>query len=155
MAAVASIIAFVGMFWLLSFFAASILCSPALFQRLPRRHRVRLPTSDEARAMRQARTTQQVSSKAPRNSVWLYLLVPIYVPMMIALFAMVLLPAFAAMWCCAVCMNFRYFRIATCRVLRRRIAMQSFLLSYPIGLALFVRRMISPKREAARNIRRR
>ena len=149
MVAVGSILAFVAMFWLLSFVAALLLCSPVLLERLPRRHRVRLPTSDEVRAMQQARVTQHVDSKPPRGSVWLYLLYPILAPMMIVLFVLVLVPAFAAMWFCAVCMNFRYFRRATYRVLRRRSAMQSFFLSYPIGLAIYVQKIVSPKREVA------
>src|SRR4051812_36040693 len=103
MVAVGSIFAFVAMFWLLSFVAALLLCSPVLLKRLPRRHRLRLPTADEARAMQQARATQHVDSKPPRPSVWLYLLYPVLAPTMIVLFVLVLVPAFAAMWFSAVC----------------------------------------------------
>ena len=155
MVAVGSILAFVAMFWLLSFVAALLLCSPVLLEPIPRRHRVRLPTSDEVRAMQQARVRRHVESKPPPAAFWLYLLYPILAPMMIVLFVLVLVPAFAAMWFSAVCMNFRYFRRATYRALRRRRAVLSFFLSYPIGVALFVQKIISPKREVAQQFDRR
>jgi len=136
-------LAFVGMSWLLSFLAASLLCSPALLKRLPRRHRFRLPSSDEARTIQEARTTKQVESEPRRCSVWLYLLLPIVAPMMIALLVLVLLPAFAAMGLCAVCMNYRYCRQAAYRSLRRRHAILSLCRSYPIGLAVFIRKLVS------------
>ena len=144
MATFGSILAFVGMFWLLSFIAASLLCSPALFTQLPRRHRLRLPTADEARVMQQARVAKGGDSKAPRDSAWMYLLLPIFAPMMLVLFVLVLVPAFIAMWLSVVCVNYRYCRRAVYRALRRRHAILSFWWSYPIGLAVFIRKIVGP-----------
>jgi len=127
--------AFVGMFWLLAFIAALLLSSPILFDKLPRRHRFRLPTADELPRRHQAK------SEAPRESRWFLLLLPILVPLMIALLVLVLIPAFAAMWLCVICQNYRYCRRTTYRALRRRHAALASCLSYPTAFAVFVRKI--------------
>ncbi len=125
----------VGMFWLLSFVAALLLCSPALFKRLPRRRRLRLTRGNEVSFPLAGSTQSQ------RSSIWQYLLLPIFGPFMLALLVLVLIPAFAAMWLSVVCVNFRYCRRATYRALRQRRAVLPSCRSYPTALAVFARKI--------------
>ena len=130
-------LAFVGMFWLFAFIAALLLCAPVLFKRLPRRYRLRLPTADEIRA------NPRIESKPPRDSKWRYLLLPIVGPFMLALFVLVLIPAFVAMWLCEVAMNYRYIRRTTYRALRRKQATLALCRSYPTGFAVFLKKIVA------------
>jgi hypothetical protein len=130
-------LAFVGMFWLLAFIAAMLLCAPILFKRLPRRYRLRLPNADEIRA------SPPVESKPPRVSNWRYLLLPIVGPFMLALVVLVLFSAFAAMGLCALAMNYRYCRRMTYRALKRRHAVLAYCRSYPTGFAVFVKKIVA------------
>src|SRR5262245_47494222 len=127
------VLAFVGMFWLLSFVAAMLLCSPALFNQLPRRHRARKSTQSEARS------APQGEPKHLHSSNWRYFLIPVVAPIMLALLVLVLIPAFVAMWLGVVCVNFRYCRRAAYRALRRRGAVLASCRSYPSAFAVFFR----------------
>jgi hypothetical protein len=66
MVAFLTMLAYLGGFGLISFAAALLLCSPVLFQQLPRRERMRLPPLAEASASNEARESQPVEPKAGR-----------------------------------------------------------------------------------------
>jgi hypothetical protein len=130
---------FVTMFWLCSFVAATLLCSPVLFKPLPRRTRLALPfRGDDHTEM--PRPVDRTSARSHFNK-WLYPLLPVFWVFMLVLTVLVIVPAIAAMCFCAVCMNFRYCRRATYRALRQQQAIFPFSRSYPVGLAILVRRI--------------
>jgi hypothetical protein len=128
---------FVLMFCSMAFIAALLLSCGQLFCKLPRRRRLRLPTAAEL----EQRAVPTAKIEKPKINVALRLLTAPLALIMFPLFLLVLIPAFAAMYLCVVCQNFRYIRRATYRVLRRRNISLASWLSYPTGLAVFIRKI--------------
>ncbi|HEY2414498.1 MAG TPA: hypothetical protein VGI40_19790 [Pirellulaceae bacterium] len=129
---------FVAMFFSMAFVAALLLSCGQLFCKLPRRRRLRLPTAAELEELR-ARPRAKIDK--PKVGIFFRLLTVPFAVIMFPLLLLVLIPAFAAMWLCVVCQNFRYVRRATYRVLRRRNVLLARYRSYPTGLAVFMRKI--------------
>src|SRR6476620_8512537 len=100
LALLGGLIAFVVGFWVVAFVAAMILSCPILFMELPKRRRPRLPTEDEIRSRPKVEP-----AAVPRQGIGVRVLLVILWPLMLVIFALVFVPAVAAMWVCAMGMN--------------------------------------------------
>src|SRR3954465_6625374 len=108
---------FVLMFCSMAFLAALLLSCGQLFHKLPRRHRLRplgAAQLEELRARPHVKTAKQHGNK------WMFLAGLLLSPVWASLLLLVIIPAIAAMYVCAVCQNYRYVRRAVYHVLRRR-----------------------------------
>ena len=127
---------YVAIWWLFTFIATLVLCSPSFFRRDSLRRPYRIPQYDTS--------VTETPSALPSVPIWRRVCWIIVGSPMVVLAVLVLFPAVFTMAFVATVHSYRYYRLLAYRALRRQHHSLAFPLSFSSGFMVFIHRLRRP-----------